>query len=50
MMVVFEVDANLNSPGFVKHFIEGLFFLSAYFDCIDGCMKRDEDSDRINVF
>lgn len=42
MMVVNEVEVNLNSPVFVNRFIEGLFFFSAYFDCLDACMKRDD--------
>ncbi|KAJ0033904.1 hypothetical protein Pint_24364 [Pistacia integerrima] len=42
MMVVTEVDANHNSPVFVNRFIEALFYFSAYFDCLDACMKRDD--------
>lgn len=41
IMVVIEVEANLNSPFFVSRFIEALFFYSAYFDCLEACMKRD---------
>eukprot|EP00257_Ricinus_communis_P025717 XP_025013131.1 DELLA protein RGL1 [Ricinus communis] len=42
VMVVMEVEANNNSPSFVHRFIEALFFYSAYFDCFDACMERDD--------
>ncbi|KDP27929.1 hypothetical protein JCGZ_19009 [Jatropha curcas] len=42
IMVVMEVEANNNSPSFVNRFIEALFFYSAYFDCFDACMDRDD--------
>ncbi|KAJ8766297.1 hypothetical protein K2173_022356 [Erythroxylum novogranatense] len=41
IMVVTEVDANINSPVFVNRFIEALFYFSAYFDCLDACLKDD---------
>ncbi|KAE8076693.1 hypothetical protein FH972_015327 [Carpinus fangiana] len=41
VMVVTEVEANHNSPAFDSRFIEALFFFSAYFDCIETFMKRD---------
>lgn len=42
VMVVMEVEANNNSPSFVKRFIESLFFYGSYFDCFDACMGRDD--------
>lgn len=41
IMVVTEVEANHNSPIFVNRFIEALFFYSAYFDCLETCMKQN---------
>ncbi|KAF9674265.1 hypothetical protein SADUNF_Sadunf10G0109400 [Salix dunnii] len=41
IVAVMEVEANNNSPSFVNRFIEALFFYSAYFDCFDACMGRD---------
>lgn len=46
VMVVVEVEANYNSPTFVNRFIEALFYYSAYFDCFEACMERD-DSNRL---
>lgn len=40
MMVVVEVEANHNSPSFVNRFIEALFFYSAFFDCLETCVKQ----------
>ncbi|KAK0608817.1 hypothetical protein LWI29_036504 [Acer saccharum] len=48
IMVVTEVEANFNSPVFVNRFIEALFFFSAYFDCLESCMKHN-DSQRMIV-
>lgn len=42
IMVVTEVKANHNSPVFVNRVIEVLFYLSAYFDCLDACMEWDD--------
>ncbi|XP_059435115.1 DELLA protein RGL1-like [Corylus avellana] len=42
IMVVTEVEANHNSPAFVNRFIEALFFFSAYFDCLETFMKRND--------
>ncbi|XP_027931449.1 DELLA protein RGL1-like [Vigna unguiculata] len=42
VMVVAEIEANHNSTSFVNRFIEALFFFSAFFDCLEACMKRDE--------
>ncbi|KAK7303689.1 hypothetical protein RJT34_14602 [Clitoria ternatea] len=42
VMVVTEIEANHNSKSFVNRFIEALFFFSAFFDCLETCMKRDE--------
>ncbi|CAK9145222.1 unnamed protein product [Ilex paraguariensis] len=41
IMVVIEVEANHNSPSFVNRFTETLFFYSAYFDCLEDYMERD---------
>ncbi|XP_024933634.3 DELLA protein RGL1-like [Ziziphus jujuba] len=42
MMVVIEIEANHNSPSFVNRFIEALFFYSAFFDCLENCVKEEE--------
>ncbi|KAE8730952.1 Ubiquitin-conjugating enzyme 32 [Hibiscus syriacus] len=47
LMVVTEIEANHNSPIFVNHFIEVLFFFSAYFDCTATCMKQDKKNREI---
>lgn len=41
IMVVNEVESSDNSPIFVNRFIEALFFYSAWFDCLEDCMERD---------
>lgn len=46
IVLVTEVEANHNSPAFVTRFTESLFFFSAYFDCLDACMDR-EDPNRL---
>ncbi|CAI0626309.1 unnamed protein product [Linum tenue] len=42
VMVVGEVEGNMNSPVFIDRFVESLFFTSAFFDCMEECMGRDE--------
>ncbi|KAJ9181816.1 hypothetical protein P3X46_005870 [Hevea brasiliensis] len=42
IMVVIESEANHNSPVFVNRFVEALFFFSAYFDCVDASMGKDD--------
>jgi hypothetical protein len=42
IMVVTEVEANHNAPSFVHRFVDLLFYYSAYFDCLDACMERDD--------
>ncbi|KAM7258455.1 hypothetical protein ACFE04_014196 [Oxalis oulophora] len=42
IMMVTEVDANQNSSSFAHRFVESLFYYSAYFDCLEACMKRDD--------
>ncbi|CAL1397402.1 unnamed protein product [Linum trigynum] len=42
VMVVGEVEGNMNSPVFVDRFVESLFYASAFFDCMEECMGRDE--------
>ncbi|XP_057434266.1 DELLA protein RGL1-like [Lotus japonicus] len=44
VMVVAEIEANHNSTSFVKRFIEALFYFSAFFDCLEACMKHDEQN------
>ncbi|XP_068660502.1 DELLA protein RGL1-like [Aristolochia californica] len=48
LMVVTEVEANHNSLSFNNRFIESLFFFSAWFDCLDTCMDRN-DPNRMSV-
>lgn len=48
LMVVCEIEANHNSTSFVNRFIEALFFFSAFFDCLEASMKRD-DKNRIII-
>lgn len=43
VMVVSEVEANHNSPSFIDRFTEALLFYSAYFDCLEECMERDNE-------
>ncbi|KAM5575959.1 DELLA protein RGL1-like [Rosa sericea] len=42
LMVVIEVEANHNSPSFVNRFIDTLFYYSAFFDCVETCMKQEK--------
>ncbi|KAK6937280.1 Transcription factor GRAS [Dillenia turbinata] len=44
IMVVGEIDANHNSTSFGNRFIKALFFYSAYFDCLEACITRDNNS------
>ncbi|KAK3444399.1 hypothetical protein EUGRSUZ_A00354, partial [Eucalyptus grandis] len=44
VMVVVEVESNHNSPDFTNRFAEVLFFYSAYFDCLEECMERDDEN------
>ncbi|GLU08504.1 hypothetical protein SLE2022_254120 [Rubroshorea leprosula] len=48
VMVMIETEANHNSPIFVNNFIEAVFFYGAYFDCLEGCMRHD-DQHRMNT-
>ncbi|XP_061350135.1 DELLA protein RGL1-like [Gastrolobium bilobum] len=41
IMIVLEVEANHNSPSFVHRFVEALFFYSAFFDCLETCIKQE---------
>ncbi|KAK4282569.1 hypothetical protein QN277_013930 [Acacia crassicarpa] len=41
IMIVLEVDANLNSSSFAIRFIEALFLYSAFFDCVETCLKDE---------
>ncbi|KAJ1412559.1 hypothetical protein SESBI_20286 [Sesbania bispinosa] len=43
IMIVLEMEANHNSPSFVNRFIEALFFYSAFFDCLETCIKEDDE-------
>ncbi|KAF7818134.1 DELLA protein RGL1-like [Senna tora] len=44
VMIVLEVEANHNSSCFVNRFVEALFFYSAFFDCIEACLKEENES------
>ncbi|XP_041003637.1 DELLA protein RGL1-like [Juglans microcarpa x Juglans regia] len=44
IMIVTEVEASHNSPAFVSRFVEALFFFSAFFDCLETFMKRDDQN------
>ncbi|XP_068663076.1 DELLA protein RGL1-like [Aristolochia californica] len=48
LMAVTEVEANLNSLSFNNRFIECLFFFSAWFDCLDAGMDKN-DPNRMSV-
>ncbi|CAN1281524.1 DELLA protein GAI1 [Linum perenne] len=41
VMVMTEVESNNNSPIFVNRFVDVLFYTSAFFDCLEACMERD---------
>lgn len=43
VMIVCEPEGNVNSPVFVNRFVEALFYYGAYFDCIEDCMKNDDE-------
>ncbi|CDP09690.1 unnamed protein product [Coffea canephora] len=43
VVVVTEVEANHNSPLFISRFTESLFFYSAFFDCLEDCMERNNE-------
>nr|TKR84469.1 hypothetical protein D5086_0000257490 [Populus alba] len=42
IMVVTEVEENHSAPSFVHRFVDLLFYYSAFFDCLDACMERDD--------
>ncbi|XP_028786334.1 DELLA protein RGL1-like [Neltuma alba] len=44
IMVVLEVEANHNSSSFAIRFIEALFHYSAFFDCLETCLKGENRS------
>ncbi|KAF8041452.1 hypothetical protein BT93_A0143 [Corymbia citriodora subsp. variegata] len=44
LMVVMEVESNHNSPAFANRFTEALFYYSAFFDCLQECMERDDEN------
>ncbi|XP_077240369.1 DELLA protein RGL1-like [Tasmannia lanceolata] len=46
IMIVTEVEANHNSPSFLNRFVDALFYYSAWFDCFDTYMDRN-DCDRM---
>lgn len=48
IMLVTEIDANINSPSFFTRFTENLFYVSAWFDCLDESMDRS-DHDRMSI-
>lgn len=43
LMIVIEVEANHNSSSFVSRFIEALFYYSAFYNCIETCMKQNDE-------
>ncbi|KAM2059142.1 hypothetical protein TB1_030753 [Malus domestica] len=43
VIVVIEVEANHNSPSFVNRFIDALFYYSAFFDCLETCVKQEKN-------
>ncbi|KAJ9699775.1 hypothetical protein PVL29_005578 [Vitis rotundifolia] len=50
VMVVSEVEANHNSPVFVNRFIEALFYVSAFSDCLEACFNQDCEYRRITEY
>ncbi|XP_057757136.1 DELLA protein RGL3-like [Arachis stenosperma] len=42
VLAITEIEASHNSTSFVNRFIEALFYFSAFFDCLENCMKHDE--------
>ncbi|XP_011071649.1 DELLA protein RGL1-like [Sesamum indicum] len=46
VMIVTELEANFNSPVFVRRFVEALFFYGAFFDSMAECLKNDEGNRR----
>lgn len=44
LMAVIDIEANHNSQSFISRFTESLFFYSAYFDCFDSLMERNDES------
>ncbi|KAK4433872.1 Scarecrow-like protein 18 [Sesamum alatum] len=42
VMIVTELEANTNSPAFVRRFVEALFFYGVFFDSTAECLKNDE--------
>ncbi|KAH7578246.1 hypothetical protein JRO89_XS01G0359200 [Xanthoceras sorbifolium] len=41
IMVVYETEANHNSPSFVNRFTEALFYFGAFFDSLETCLEQD---------
>lgn len=46
IFVVSEIEANHNLSSFVNRFIESLFFTASYFDCLETCIREDDESRR----
>ncbi|CAI0410404.1 unnamed protein product [Linum tenue] len=44
VMVVIETEANHNAPDFGHRFVETLFTVGGYFDCLATCMERNEEA------
>ncbi|XP_058077630.1 DELLA protein RGL1-like [Magnolia sinica] len=42
IMSVIEIEVNCNSTSFFTRFIEALFYFSAWFDCLDAFMDRND--------
>ncbi|KAI4329818.1 hypothetical protein MLD38_028162 [Melastoma candidum] len=48
VMIVTEVQANHNSPSFLKRFTEVLFFYSTFIDCLETCSANDGSNNMIS--
>ncbi|ONK63209.1 uncharacterized protein A4U43_C07F12520 [Asparagus officinalis] len=48
LVTVIDVEANHNSPSFIKRFTEALFFYGAYFECFD-CLMEKSDERRLMI-
>ncbi|XP_020086569.1 DELLA protein RGL1-like isoform X1 [Ananas comosus] len=42
IVTVVDVEAKHNSRSFINRFTEALFYFSAFFDCLENCMRGDE--------
>ncbi|KAI4338552.1 hypothetical protein MLD38_023597 [Melastoma candidum] len=49
-MVVIETEANHNSPDFVGRFIDYLFYVAAFFDCLEACVEKERRKSMESMF